>query len=95
MRTITIELSDEIGATDFDARMRVAVALYNEDILLLSECAALVGITKRAFIEGAGQYGGLKMGPQSPEELQAEFNSIRRNENHHLGHDVSDSPRQS
>ena len=92
MRTITLQLPDELGPTDFDALMHVAVALYNEEVLLMSECATMVGLTKREFMERAGQFGGLKMGPQTPQELQAEFNSIRTNENRHLGHHLPDSP---
>ena len=69
MRTITIELPDKVGASEFDARMRIAVALHNEDLLLLSECAALAGLSKRKFMESTGPYGGQKMGPQTPEEL--------------------------
>lgn len=84
MRTITIELPDEMATTDFDARMRVAVALYNEGVLLMSECAALAGLTKRDFMLGSGPYGGLKMGPQTPAELDAEMASIRANEDRHL-----------
>ena len=50
MRTITIELPDSVGATDFDARMRVAVALYNNQALTLGQTAALAGLTKAEFI---------------------------------------------
>ena len=73
MRTITIELPDNATAADFDTRMRIAVTLYNHDVLLLSQCATLVGLDKRAFIEQASRYGGLSMGPQSAEELRQDF----------------------
>lgn len=78
MRTITIELPDNVAPTDFDARMRVAVALYNESVLTLGQCAAIMGLDRRDFMEKSAPYGGLKMGPQTLEELQQDIDNADR-----------------
>ncbi len=78
MRTITIELPDE-QTTDFDVKMRVAVALYNNQFLSLGQCAALAGFANRwEFAEKTASYGGLKMGPQTVEELDRDIENARR-----------------
>ena len=80
MRTITIELPDETTTSD-DVRMRVAVALYNNRALSLGQCAALAGFADRwEFMEKSAPYGGLKMGPQTPEEFDRELEAGRRHE---------------
>ena len=83
MRTITIELPDDVAPTDFDARMRVAVALYNEGVLTLGQCAALVGLDRRDFMEKSAPFGGLKMGPQTLEEWTEERRNLSRFESRH------------
>ncbi len=73
MRTITIELPDD-KTTDFDVKMRVAVTLYNNQALSLGQCAALAGFANRwEFMEKSAPYGELKMGPQTPQELEQDI----------------------
>lgn len=78
MRTITIELPDETQSSDLDTRMRVAVELYNQGIFTLGQCAALVGLDRRDFMEKSAPYGGLKMGPQTLEEPQQDIDNADR-----------------
>lgn len=55
MKTLTIELPDE--ADEKEAKMTVATALFDKGIVSSGQAAKFVGISKREFLETAGQYG--------------------------------------
>ena len=57
MKTLTIHLPDELSPQqEHDLKMELAGTLYTKGIMGTSEAAALVGISRRAFIETMGQY---------------------------------------
>lgn len=58
MRKITLNLPDSIDLDSNDIAMLVAVRLYEEGRLSLGQAAEVVGLTKRAFVEVLGNYGG-------------------------------------
>jgi predicted HTH domain antitoxin len=57
MRTIQIQVPDHIDMIDFDFSMIIASKLYQDAKLSSGQAAALVGLSKRAFIETLGKYG--------------------------------------
>ena len=57
MRTIKLNLPDNLDLKDFDLSMIVASKLYEDGRLSSGQAAEMVGLSKRAFIELLGQYG--------------------------------------
>jgi predicted HTH domain antitoxin len=56
MRTIQINIPDSVEMSDYDFSMMVAAKLYEDKKLSSGEAAAMIGLTKRAFIEVLGRY---------------------------------------
>ena len=69
MKTIQIELPSEIS--EDEARLLLAIKLYEVGRLTLGQSAKLAGYSKRAFIELLGKYG-VPVVAYSPEELREE-----------------------
>lgn len=67
MKTLTIELPDEVD--EREAKMIVASALFDKGIFSSGQAANFVGISKREFLETAGQYGVSIFG-ETEEDLQ-------------------------
>ena len=67
MKTLTIELSDEVD--EKEAKMTVASALFDKGILSSGQAARFVGTSKREFLETVGQYGVSIFG-ETEEDLQ-------------------------
>ncbi len=57
MRTIQINIPDDVDLKDFDFSMIVATKLYEDSKLSSGQAAQLAGLTKRTFIELLGHYG--------------------------------------
>lgn len=57
MKTVAIELPDNLDLSDFDVKMIVAAKLYEDGKLSSGQAAIMVGLSKRAFIEILGKYG--------------------------------------
>ena len=57
MRTIQINIPDNIEMSNYDFSMMVAAKLYEEQKLSSGQAAKIVGLSKRAFIELLGVYG--------------------------------------
>ena len=57
MRTIHINIPDNIELSDYDFTMMVAAKLYEDKKLSSGQAAEMVGLSKRAFIEVLGKYG--------------------------------------
>jgi predicted HTH domain antitoxin len=57
MRTIQINIPDELEMSDYDFSMMVAAKLYEDRKLSSGQAAEMVGLSKRAFIELLGKYG--------------------------------------
>lgn len=55
MKTLSLQLPDEVNEKEL--KMAVAAVLFEKGILSSGQAAALVGITKREFIETGGLYG--------------------------------------
>ena len=56
-KKITLELPDQLNMDEKELAMWVAAHLYGDGKLSMGRCAAIVGMTKRAFMESLGKYG--------------------------------------
>lgn len=57
MRTIQLNIPDNVDLKDYDFSMIVASKLYQDAKLSAGQAAKIVGLSKRAFIEMLGKYG--------------------------------------
>ncbi len=57
MRTVVLNIPDNIDLKDFDFSMIIASKLYADAKLSAGQAAEIVGISKRSFIEVVGKYG--------------------------------------
>jgi predicted HTH domain antitoxin len=69
MTTLVVELPTEIDAEE--ARLLLAIKLYEMGRLSLGQAAQLAGYSKPAFMQLLGKYGA-PVFAYSPEELRAE-----------------------
>ena len=56
MKTIQIEIPDNIDLNDREAKMLLASKLYEKGKLSLGQAAKMVSLSKRAFMEILGDY---------------------------------------
>ena len=70
MSTLTLELPPQLEAEE--ARLMLAIKLWETERLSLGHAAELAGFSKAAFMEILGK-NGLPVFRQSPEELEAEL----------------------
>lgn len=75
MGTIHITLPKQVQVDDFEVKMMVAGGLYEKGKLSVGEAAALVGLSKRAFIEVLGKYGFSLFG-YTPTELEEDLKGL-------------------
>ncbi|HET8839408.1 MAG TPA: UPF0175 family protein [Flavobacteriaceae bacterium] len=57
MRTVQLNIPDNVDLKDYDFSMIIAAKLYEEAKLSAGQAAKIVGLSKRAFIEMLGKYG--------------------------------------
>ena len=57
MRTIQLQVPDELDLEDYDFSMIIASKLYEEGKLSSGQAATIAGLSKRAFIELLGRSG--------------------------------------
>jgi len=57
MKSVKVDIPDNLELTEHDIKMIVAGQLYQNGKLTLGQAAGLVGISKREFIETMGMYG--------------------------------------
>jgi len=57
MRTIQINIPDDVNLKDYDLSMIIASKLYEDKILSSGQAAEIAGLSKRTFIELLGKYG--------------------------------------
>ncbi len=57
MRTIQLNIPDEVDLKDYDFTMIIASKLYEEGALTSGQAAQMAGLSKRTFIELLGRYG--------------------------------------
>ena len=57
MKSITINLPDNVELTEKEVAMILAAKLYDMEILTMGRAAEVAGISKREFMETVGKYG--------------------------------------
>jgi len=57
MRTIKLQIPDEVDLKEYDFSMIIASKLYEDGKLSSGQAAKIAGLTKRTFIELLGRYG--------------------------------------
>lgn len=57
MRTITLQIPDEVDLNEQDFSMIIASKLYEDGKLSSGQAAKVAGLSKMAFIELLGRYG--------------------------------------
>ncbi len=57
MRTIKLQIPDEVDLKEYDFSMIIASKLYQDGKLSSGQAAKIAGLSKRAFIELLGRYG--------------------------------------
>jgi predicted HTH domain antitoxin len=57
MRTLTLNIPDNLDLDNREVAMLVATRLYEQGKLSLGQAAEIVGLTKRTFAELLGRYG--------------------------------------
>lgn len=58
MRTLQLNIPDNLDLKDYEISMLLAVKLYENAKLTAGQAAEMVGVSKRTFIELLGKYGG-------------------------------------
>ena len=54
--TYQITLPDRVQLSEFELNMNLSMMLFDRGILTSGQAAAMVGISKRSFVELAGKY---------------------------------------
>ena len=72
MKTIQINIPDDIDLKDYDAKMIIASKLYEDGKLSSGQAAKLAGLSKRSFIELLGRYG-VSLFSNSLEDLESDI----------------------
>ena len=72
MRTILLNVPDNIDLKDYDLTMILAAKLYEDAKLSSGQAAKMVGLSKRAFIEILGKYG-VSVFSSSKSDLQSDI----------------------
>lgn len=57
MRTIKLQVPDEVDLNELDYSMIIASKLYEDGKLSSGQAASIANLSKRAFIELLGRYG--------------------------------------
>jgi len=57
MRTLTLNIPDNLELNDADLSVYIATKLYEDGKLSAGQAAEFSGLSKRAFIEILGKYG--------------------------------------
>lgn len=72
MRTVQLQIPDDVDLKDYDFSMIIAAKLYEEGKLSSGQAAQIAGLSKRAFIEILGRYG-VSIFSTSVEDLHSDF----------------------
>ena len=75
MKTLTIDLPDNLDLEEFEAKMLLAGQLHAKGKITLGQAAAIVGISKRAFMEIMGRFG-FSVFNYSVEDLKQEIENV-------------------
>ncbi|MBC6424447.1 MAG: UPF0175 family protein [Hormoscilla sp. SP5CHS1] len=72
MNTVEFKVNLPLGLSEDEAKLLLAIKLYEVGKISLSKAAKLAGFSKRTFMEILGRYG-VPVFAYSPEELREEL----------------------
>jgi len=72
MNTVELKVNLPLGLSEDEAKLLLAIKLYEVGKISLSKAAKLAGFSKRTFMEILGRYG-VPVFAYSPEELREEL----------------------
>ena len=88
MKTLTIELPDELSAQqEHDLKMELAGTLHAKGLLSLQQAARLVGLERREFMETMSRYGFSPLDAYTVADLDHDLTTLHR----YFGHERPDS----
>lgn len=76
MKTIILNLPDNLELDEKEAKTMLAAKLYEKRSLSLGQAAELAGYTKRTFMELLGNYG-VSVFNYSAEDFEKEFSNAK------------------
>ena len=74
MRTVQLQIPDDVDLKDYDFSMIIAAKLYEEGKLSSGQAAQIAGLSKRTFIEILGRYG-VSIFSHSIDDLHSDFSN--------------------
>ncbi len=74
MKSVTIQIPDNLEISEQDLKFRVTAQLYEERKISLGEGAMIAEVSKRFFIENLGKFG-VSIFNYSPDELLEEISN--------------------
>jgi predicted HTH domain antitoxin len=77
VKTLTLNIPDNIDLSDREAAMLVATKLYEQGKLSLGQAAELAGYSKRTFIELLGRYN-VSLFQYNEQELENDIKNAAR-----------------
>ncbi|MBL7727494.1 MAG: UPF0175 family protein [Dinghuibacter sp.] len=80
MKTLTLQIPDNVPLDEQEAKMMLASRLYEKGILSMGQAAEMAGYSKRTFMELLGKYN-VSVFNYPIEELE---NDIRNAKNYNL-----------
>jgi predicted HTH domain antitoxin len=80
MKTLTLQIPDNVPLDEQEAKMMLAAKLYEKGTLSMGQAAEMAGYSKRTFMELLGKYN-VSVFNYPVEELE---NDIRNAENYNL-----------
>lgn len=72
MKTLTLQLPDNLEVNEKDLLFSLASSLYAQEKLSLGQAAALIGADKQTFMKNMGKYG-FSLFSTKIEDLQNDF----------------------
>ena len=74
MKTIQLQIPDDVNLNDHELSMIVAAKLYEDGKLSTGQAAQVAGVSKRTFIELLGRYG-VSLFSKSVSDLHLDINN--------------------
>jgi predicted HTH domain antitoxin len=76
MKTLTINIPDSVDLNDGEARLMLAIKLFEKGKLTLGQAAEIAGFSKRAFMEITAEYAVSPIN-SSIDDIENDVNNAR------------------
>lgn len=75
--TLTFDLSEPLPLNELALKMHLAIRLYESRQCNLDQAAEIAGLSKRAFIESMGAFGGSMFANYTIEDIRSDVENVR------------------